>query len=197
MRTAVGADVPVTARLGLADAVPGGLDLAEGLDHARALAAAGIDALEVTYGIMASYKQNIRPYVGVGIGRALADLMPHRLFEPASPEAYYRDFARAAKAEVPIPVILVGGLRSTDVMADVIASGDADFLALARPFVREPDLARQIMQGRRGPVACVSCNLCLAHEGIDPLQCWRTPARLARHAVSTYLKPLLGRASGT
>lgn len=193
VRDAVGPDVPVTLRLGMADAVPGGLTLAEGLDHARALAAAGLDAIEVSFGVMASYRQNIRPYVGVTRGQALADGMLHRLFARPVPEAYYRDFAHRLKEAVTTPVILVGGLRSTEVMSEIVASGDADLLALARPFVREPDLPNKIAQGRRGAVACVSCNICFRHEGIDPLRCWRSPRGILQHVVLSYFRPLFHR----
>jgi 2,4-dienoyl-CoA reductase-like NADH-dependent reductase (Old Yellow Enzyme family) len=79
-------------------------------------------------------------------------------------------------------VILVGGLRSTALMDEVIRSGDADFVALSRPFVRQPDLPNRIIAGQRGAVDCVSCNICFKHEGLDPLRCWRTPkTRLLSH----------------
>lgn len=194
VRRATGADFPISARLGLADAVAGGLELSDGLSIARQLAAEGVAALEVTYGVMTSYRENIRPYAGVGRLQAIADGMLHRSFSRPVAEAYYRPFARAAKAAVDIPVILVGGVRSTKVMHDVISSGDADFLALARPFVREPDLANKIVQGRRGPVDCVSCNICFLHEGIDPLRCWRTPSAMLQHIYGHYLKNLPFRA---
>ena len=188
VRDATSTDFPITARLGLADAVEGGLQLADGLRIAESLAAEGLDALEVSYGLMSSYRQNIRPYVGVTPLRGLSDgLIPH-LFTPYVPEAYYRTFSRAAKARIGIPLILVGGLRSTDVMDDVVRSGDADFLALARPFVREPGLVNAIAAGRRGPVACVSCNLCLMHEGIDALRCWRSPGGIAQHVIKHHLR---------
>jgi 2,4-dienoyl-CoA reductase-like NADH-dependent reductase (Old Yellow Enzyme family) len=190
VRRATGADFPITARLGLADAVAGGLELNEGLAIARRLAAEGVAALEVTYGVMTSYRENIRPYAGVSRWRAIAGGMLHRSFSQPVAEAYYRPFARAAKTEINIPVILVGGLRSTEVMEDVISSGDADFLALARPFVREPDLVNKIAQGRTGPVDCVSCNICFLHEGIDPVRCWRTPSAMLRHIYGYYLKGL-------
>jgi 2,4-dienoyl-CoA reductase-like NADH-dependent reductase (Old Yellow Enzyme family) len=190
VRAAAGAEFPITARLGLADAVAGGLELSEGLSIARQLAAEGVAALEVTYGVMMSYRENIRPYAGTSRWRAIADGMLHRSFSRPVAEAYYRPFARAAKAAVDIPVILVGGVRSTKVMDDVICSGDADFLALARPFVREPDLVNKIAQGRRGPVACVSCNICFLHEGIDPLRCWRTPSAMLQHICGYYLRNL-------
>lgn len=188
VRRAVGPDYPVTARLGIADAVDGGLALTDGLAIAARLAALGLDALEVTYGVMTSYRENIRPYAGTGRWRAIADGMLHRSFSEPVPEAYYRPFARAAKGAVDIPLILVGGLRSTQMMDEVIRSGDADFLAMARPFVREPDLVNKIAAGRRGPVACVSCNVCFLHEGIDPLRCWRTPPAMLAHIYKHYVR---------
>ena len=188
VRRAVGPDYPVTARLGIADAFDGGLALTDGLAIAARLAALGLDALEVTYGVMTSYRENIRPYAGTGRWRAIADGMLHRSFSEPVPEAYYRPFARAAKGAVDIPLILVGGLRSTQMMDEVIRSGDADFLAMARPFVREPDLVNKIAAGRRGPVACVSCNVCFLHEGIDPLRCWRTPPAMLAHIYKHYVR---------
>ncbi len=187
VREATGSDFPITARLGLADTVKNGLALEDGLAIARKLAARGLAALEVTYGVMTSYRENIRPYAGTARWRAIADGMLHRAFSAPVPEAYYRPFARAAKAAIDIPVILVGGLRSTEMMDEVVRAGDADFLALARPFVREPDLVKKIAAGRRGPVECVSCNICFLHEGIDPLRCWRTPSAMLAHIRRHYL----------
>ena len=193
VREATAPDFPITARLGLADAVSNGLAVEDGLDIARQLAARGLAALEVTYGVMTSYRENIRPYAGTTRWRAIADGMLHRTFSAPVAEAYYRPFARAAKSAIDIPIILIGGLRSTGVMDDVVRSGDADFLAMARPFVREPDLANKIARGRRGPVDCVSCNICFLHEGIDPLRCWRTPPAMLAHVCRHYLKTAGGR----
>jgi 2,4-dienoyl-CoA reductase-like NADH-dependent reductase (Old Yellow Enzyme family) len=184
VRAAVGPDVPVTARLAVADSIPDGLEVKEGVERAGLLAARGLAAVEATYGWMASYLENVRPYVGVGLARALKDWAFPRIWTRASAETYYRPFAHAIKSAVDIPVILVGGVRSTDVMNEVLRSGDADFLAFARPFIREPDFPKQLTAGRRGAVECVSCNICLHHDGVDPLKCWRkNPADLARHAL--------------
>jgi 2,4-dienoyl-CoA reductase-like NADH-dependent reductase (Old Yellow Enzyme family) len=183
IRDAVGPDVPVTARIGVADALEDGLETGESTERARLLAAKGIDGFETTYGVMTSYRENIRPYVAVSALRAVTSGLVPRLWSPAGPEAYYREFARAIRQAVDVPVILVGGMRTTAMMNDVIRSGDADFIAMARPFIREPDIARQITNGRRGMVDCVSCNICLMHDGTDPLRCWRRrPADLAFHA---------------
>ena len=183
VRDTVGPEMPVTARVGVADSVDGGLAVEDGVALVGRLRERGLDAVEPTLGVMASYLQNIRPYVGVSAGRALASGLYPRLLEPAGPEAYYRPYAQAVKRAVDIPVILVGGMRTTETMAAVIAAGDADFIAMARPFIREPDIAKQLSAGRRGMVDCVSCNICLNHDGKDPLQCWRQSlGALARHA---------------
>ena len=47
VRRATGADFPITARLGVADAVVGGLTLTDGIAIARQLASEGLDSLEV------------------------------------------------------------------------------------------------------------------------------------------------------
>jgi 2,4-dienoyl-CoA reductase-like NADH-dependent reductase (Old Yellow Enzyme family) len=193
VRRAAGAGFPISARVGVADSIAGGLEVDEGVARAAALVERGIDAIEVSYGVMDSYLANIRPYVGLGLRRAAQDWVLPRLWTPPAGEAYYRAFARAIKAAADVPVILVGGLRTTDTMADVLNSGDADFLAFARPFVREPDFPGKLAAGRRGTLDCVSCNICLAHDGFDPLKCWRKSARdLAYHAYCRFWRDRAG-----
>ena len=183
IRAAVGPDMPITARYGLADSAPGQLQLDEGLTRLRVLAARGLNAVEPTYGLMTTYHENIRPYVAVTAARALQDWVFPRLWQPAQAEAYYLPFARAVKEALDIPVILVGGIRSTEQMARILGAGDADFLAAARPFIREPDFPRSLKAGRQGLLDCVSCNICLEHDGTDALRCWRKdPRDLAVHA---------------
>ena len=145
----------------------------ESLDRIKKLEAMGLNGVEVSYGVMRSYLQNIRPYVAVGPKRALKDKLFHRILSQGTPEAYYREFARSVKQHTQLPVILVGGIRTTETMNDLISSGDTDFIAMARPFIREPDLPKQLIDGRTGLVDCVSCNMCLMHEGKDSLRCWR------------------------
>lgn len=184
VRAAVPEGFPITIKLGFADAVPGGLELGESLSRAQALAAAGVDAFEVSVNVMQSPADSAAKYVAVDRRRAIRDLLPHRLLAAPAAEAYFRGWAQELRAVVDLPIVLVGGLRTTETMSEVLAAGDADFLALARPLIREPDLVRQILAGRRGKVDCTSCNLCLAHEGHHHLRCWRTPRhRLLLHAL--------------
>ncbi|MBM3510984.1 MAG: NADH:flavin oxidoreductase [Alphaproteobacteria bacterium] len=180
IRRAVGADFPVTVKLGMADSMEsGGLELAESLGRAAALVAEGVDAIETSVGIMHLLTKSVGRFVGVGWGRAFQDMVLPRFVMRADPEAYFRPSAHALKRQHPrLPVILVGGIRRTETMADILASGDADFISMARPLIREPDLPNQIMAGRRGLVDCVSCNICVDHEGTEPTRCWRTDKRL-------------------
>jgi 2,4-dienoyl-CoA reductase-like NADH-dependent reductase (Old Yellow Enzyme family) len=184
VRSSVPPGYPVTMKLGMVDAVPGGLELAESVARARLLVAAGLDAVEVSCGLMSAPTDSAMTYVAVGPRRAVEDLLLHRVLSSPQPQAYFRPYARALRQEVDTKVILVGGMRTTSIMRDVIGSGDADLVAMARPLIREPDLVAQIAAGREGQVDCTSCNLCLIHEGHHPLQCWRTPRiRLLAHAI--------------
>jgi 2,4-dienoyl-CoA reductase-like NADH-dependent reductase (Old Yellow Enzyme family) len=177
-------DFPVTMKLGMIDAVEGGLGLEEAIPRAERLVASGLQAIEVSCGLMKAPTDSANTYVAVGPRRAVEDLLLHRVLGSPRDEAYFRPSARALKSAVDTKVILVGGIRSTAMMRDVLASGDADFVAMARPLIREPDLPAQIQAGREGLVDCTSCNLCLIHEGHHPLQCWRTPrTRLLQHVI--------------
>ena len=118
VRSAVGDDFCVTARIGIGDSIPGGIEVSESVERVRLLAERGLDAVEVSYGIMKSYLENIRTYVAVGAAQAARNGLVQRLVRPEGPEAYYRHFAQAVKEAVDLPVILVGGIRTTGTMAD-------------------------------------------------------------------------------
>jgi len=142
VRAQVGPDYPLFIKFGMEDGVEGGLTLDESVQVAAALADMGLDAVEVSGGITAGKIQNSKPAI-----REAAD------------EAYFRDFARAVRAVTPLPLMLVGGFRSRAVMDDVLDAGDADFIALSRPLIAEPDLPNRLRQGQ-ARAACISGNRC-------------------------------------
>lgn len=194
VRSAVGTQTPITARIGLADSMVGGLTIQESVDRAQNLAKRGVDGLEPTYGIMRNYLENIPLYVSVNSSQAVKNVLLQRLVRPKAAEAHYRAFARALKTSVTVPIILVGGIRTTETMTAILNSGDADFLAMSRPFIREPDLVNKLSAGRTGMVDCVSCNMCLTHDGTDPLRCWRSsPAAVAAHIYTHHIRHIRGR----
>ncbi|HET8754459.1 MAG TPA: NADH:flavin oxidoreductase [Solirubrobacteraceae bacterium] len=184
VRAQVPRDKALTMKLGVVDAPAGGLTLDAAVSVARAVAAEGLDALEISCGVMQAASDSARQYVAVDSRRAAEDLLLHRLLSAPAGEAYFVPWMRRVREDVGVAMVAVGGMRRTETMERLVASGDADFVAMARPFIREPDIARQIVEGRTGLVDCTSCNLCLTHEGHHSLRCWRVPRRrLAQHAA--------------
>ncbi|MFA6149406.1 MAG: NADH:flavin oxidoreductase [bacterium] len=144
VRREVGPSWPVAIKLTASDNVPGGFPLEEGAAVARSLEAWGIDAIEVSSGTRDSGEE--------GPARRKID-SPER-------EAYNAPLARRIKAEVKVPVIVVGGFRSLEVCEAVLENKGADFIALSRPFIREPDLVRKWEADRTHRARCISCNGC-------------------------------------
>ena len=193
VRQAVGRDFPVTAKVGMEDQMDNGLALAESVERVRVLAGLGLDAVEVSVGLMASGADSCRKYVAVSRRRALADHLYLRMFSSASSEAYFEPYAQAIRAVVPdLTLLLVGGIRTTETVERVLAEGSCDFVCLARPLIREHDVVAQIEAGRRGRFDCTSCNLCLENEGTYRLQCWRTPRVRLLHAGAAHIRRRLG-----
>ena len=78
-------------------------------------------------------------------------------------EGYNLDAARIVKPALGrVPLLLVGGMRTLAFMDGVVARGEADFVSLSRPFVREPGLVRRFQEGKALATTCASCNQCLA-----------------------------------
>jgi 2,4-dienoyl-CoA reductase-like NADH-dependent reductase (Old Yellow Enzyme family) len=178
-------ELGLTMKLGFRDIVDEpGLEPEEAVAGAASIVAAGLNGVEVSSNLMRDYvSASIKPYIAVDRRRALEDLLFHRLHKREEPEAFFLPFARCLRARVDTRVILVGGLRRTQTMEGILEAGEADFISLARPLIREPDLVRKLDAGLQGRVACVSCNMCLMHEDIHGLRCWRTPRRrMLEHA---------------
>lgn len=88
-------------------------------------------------------------------------------------EAYFLSYAEKLRPLLNIPLILVGGIRSPEAVEEVIESGAADLVSMARPLVREPGLPNRWLNGDRQPARCVSCNRCLGQiEQGNKLKCY-------------------------
>lgn len=168
-RKKVGADFPILIKYNTTDFYPGGIDMKEALEVGKMLSDIGFDALEVSGGAW------------VAVTRSQEDLGWKPVLLPESrteinkreKEAYFREAARIVKEAVSIPVITVGGLRSFDLIEEIIEKGDADFAALSRPLVRQPDLPNLWQTGQGNNKArCISCNGCVpGGEDLIPLKC--------------------------
>ena len=161
IRSKVGSDYPVLMKLGLEDGFSGGLDFQEGLAAAEILARDGLDAIEISSGLRGrGYKHT---EFRTGINRS-------------DREGYFRNWCRQVKSRVNIPVIMVGGLRSFDVVAEAVRDGITDLVSLSRPLIREPNLVARWQEGHRTPATCISCNRCMeALLEAKPFGCYYTP----------------------
>lgn len=148
-RKEVGRDYPILIKLNSMDGISGGLHIEESVQIAIALDKHGIDAIEVSGGIAEAGTVTAR----AGI-RSKKD------------EAYFSDNARRIKQVVSVPVICVGGIRSVEVMEDIINDKKADMIAMSRPLIREPDLVNKLRDGVKTKADCISCNQCWNPEGI-------------------------------
>jgi 2,4-dienoyl-CoA reductase-like NADH-dependent reductase (Old Yellow Enzyme family) len=144
VRGAVGNEFPVLVKLNAADNLEGGLEPADALYAAKALDVAGIDAIEVSAGTPSSGDRS-----PVRVGITTREL-----------EAYNLPLAVLIKHAVKCPVMVVGGIRSFEVAEGIIRRGEADYVAMSRPFIREPDLSLRWQGGNRERAKCISCNGC-------------------------------------
>lgn len=169
VRAYTGPDFPVLVKINAADFLDaGGLTEEDSLEICRILGDKGLDGVEMSGGT-----------------RHSGQFIPSRTTRPESPEAeaYYGDTARRFKQQLDLPLILVGGIRSFEVAQLLVEEETADFIALARPLIREPNLVKRWKEGDTTPAQCLSDNLCfkpiLAGKG---LSChWITKAA-SKHA---------------
>ena len=84
IRREVGDDFPVTFKLGMADSMDeGGLGIDESVPRAAQLEAEGLDALEVSVGLMHLLTKSAGEFIGVSLERALQDMVIHRFWTAA------------------------------------------------------------------------------------------------------------------
>jgi 2,4-dienoyl-CoA reductase-like NADH-dependent reductase (Old Yellow Enzyme family) len=164
VRDVVGGEYPVFIKLGTVDFCRDGLTEDDGVEIISHLADMGLDAVEISGGI-ANTKVGARSrHAGntrTGI-RSQED------------EAYFLPIARKARAVTDLPILLVGGMRSREVMERVLDEGSADMISICRPLIREPDLPNRLRDGQ--PAAtCISCNQCWPREGELGISCHYHP----------------------
>ncbi|MDT5113939.1 MAG: hypothetical protein QOE20_5829 [Mycobacterium sp.] len=175
VRQAVGDRIAVTAKLNMSDGVRGGISLEESLQTAKWLEEdGGLDALELTAGSsllnplylfrgdapIKEFAGAFKPPLRWGIrmtGKKFLREYPYR-------EAYLIDQAKQFRAELKMPLILLGGITNRETMDLAMAEG-FDFIAMGRALLAEPDLINRIKDdGAAHSVrsACTHCNKCMA-----------------------------------
>ena len=175
VRREVGNRIAVTAKLNMSDGVRSGIPIEESLQTAKWLEEdGGLDALELTAGSsllnplylfrgdapIKEFAGAFKPPLRWGIrmtGKKFLREYPYR-------EAYLLDQAKQFRAELTMPLILLGGITNRETMDLAMAEG-FDFVAMGRALLAEPDLINRIKDdGAAHSVfsACTHCNKCMA-----------------------------------
>ncbi len=171
VRAAAGDRVAVTAKLNMADGVPGGLWLDESVEFARMLESDGtLDALELTGG--SSLSNPMYLFRGEAPRTEFAATLPaplrmgfrvvgsRFLKEYPFEEAFFLPYARQFLDALDMPVILLGGINRLDTVERALAEGFS-FVAMARALLRQPDLVGRWERGDRDEGMCIHCNKCM------------------------------------
>jgi 2,4-dienoyl-CoA reductase-like NADH-dependent reductase (Old Yellow Enzyme family)/thioredoxin reductase len=141
VKAATGGGFPVTVRLSAEENLPGGLTIDETIATARRLEQLGVAALHVSTGNGATYTQGT--------------MIPPM----ATVDGVLLPLARKLKAAVRVPVIAVGKLRTPEMVEQTLANGTADFVALGRSLLADPDWPVKVQTGRAAQIRhCVACN---------------------------------------
>jgi 2,4-dienoyl-CoA reductase-like NADH-dependent reductase (Old Yellow Enzyme family) len=181
VRQAVGPDFPILVKMNLRDGFRTGLGLDEATQIAKRYEAEGVDALILSGGFMTRTpiyvmrgdvpRKELRRGLP-GLGHKLAGLLFGRLLVRKVPftEAYFLEDALHVRNVTRLPLVLVGGLRRLERMEEIVGQG-FEFLAMARPFILEPDLVRRFESGAATEARCVPCNKCLASVATGSVRC--------------------------
>lgn len=145
VRAAVGPGFPIEFRMSGSELFEGGYDLAEGCRIAQQIEPY-IDLLHVSAG---TYQ------------RGFGDTHPS-MFKPHGCNVY---LAAEIKKHVKVPVATIGGLNDPAQMEEIIASGQADVVYMARALLADPFLPRKVTENRDGEIVrCLRCFTCMAER---------------------------------
>ncbi len=139
VREKVGPDFPILMRVNAEDGIEYGKKLEETLQQTPLFVGAGLDALDVSSGIS-------------GVVSPIPNI---------DPPSYRAHLAELVKKTVHVPIVAVGRLGDPFFAEKVLGEGKADFIALGRPLLADPQLPNKIREGRLDEIVkCINCNNC-------------------------------------
>ena len=183
-RDVVGEDYPVLIKLSVEEGIENGLTLDEASNVAQRLSQLGIDAIEISGGTIVDtafmmsrgdipidiLTRDRDPAVKEQMEEVLYSIKDAVKFE----EAYWLQHAEKVKEVIgDVPLILVGGMKYPQTMERILQENKADLISLCRALIREPDLPKEMAEGRKDPAKCAFCNRCLGEiVWANPLRCY-------------------------
>lgn len=173
VKAAVGDRMAVIAKINVADGVPGGATVEDGIVTAQALEAAGADLLVLSGGRniesgwfmfgsnfdMAEMQKVLRGNWLTGLMLKASQLgVPKVSFR----EMYFLEHSRRIRQAVRVPLGYLGGVSSLDNAAQAMAEG-FDAVVMARPLIHDPNLVNRFRRGETTRSGCTHCNRCVPY----------------------------------
>lgn len=128
MRRETGADFVIGLKINSSDFKEGGFTEEESKYVIDKMDQAGIDFIEISGGSYENPKMN-------------DSTSKHQT------NVFFAQYSKTIKEKVKAPVIVTGGIRTTESMIDLIENGYSDFVGLARPLAISPDIPQRIQDG--------------------------------------------------
>ncbi|MFE7368149.1 MULTISPECIES: NADPH-dependent 2,4-dienoyl-CoA reductase [Streptomyces] len=144
VRERVGDDFILIYRLSMLDLVPGGSTLEEVVTLAKEIEAAGATI------------------INTGIGWHEARIPTIATSVPRGAFSWVTEKVRGA---VSVPLVTSNRINTPEVAEEILASGRADMVSMARPFLADPEFVAKAAAGRADAInTCIGCNqACLDH----------------------------------
>ncbi|MET9929330.1 MULTISPECIES: NADPH-dependent 2,4-dienoyl-CoA reductase [unclassified Streptomyces] len=144
VRERVGSDFILIYRLSMLDLVPGGSTLEEVVALAKEVEAAGATIINTGIG----WHEARIPTIATSVPRAAFTWVTERV-----------------RGAVSVPLVTSNRINTPEVAEDVLASGRADMVSMARPFLADPEFVAKAAAGRADAInTCIGCNqACLDH----------------------------------
>ena len=147
VRTAVGPGFPIEVRISGSELFEGGYDIDEGIQIAQMLDGK-VELIHVSAG---SYQ------------RGFSITHPSQFRE----HGVNVHLAASIKQHVSTPVATLGALNDPVQMEQILESGQADVVQMARALMADPFLPRKVMEGRREDIVeCLRCFVCMAQRPV-------------------------------
>ncbi|MDY6933012.1 MAG: NADH:flavin oxidoreductase [Spirochaetota bacterium] len=185
IRSKVGTDYPILIKLNADDFTKGGVTLVQCIGICMKLDEIGINAIEVSGGIAERGLHIIRGDLPIDIAlrdrniieRILIHLLKGSIRKESSfEESYFLTYAAEIKKHVDVPVIAVGGMRHRETMERALRDGQADYISMCRPFIRQPNLVNLLKKDDGYSISCTNCNRCTLEiaSHYNPMKCYNS-----------------------
>lgn len=115
----------------------------------------------------------------INVSAAQNDKLNFQIDQMSLEDGWKRYLSRAVRDKFHKPTVIAGNIRTPKVAEDIIASGDADLIAIGRGLIAEPEWVQKVQSGNERLMRkCISCNIGCADHRIArsrPLRCSINP----------------------